>query len=85
MENIITACCGKYLERSGLSSVLVSNEIFDPQVVNSVIEGSHYVRGKWGIAMIAESMEHLQLSTFFNAIDSNKYGDLFVQLTQLQS
>ena len=46
MENIITACCGKYLERSGLSSVLVSNEIFDPQVVNSVIEGSHYVRGK---------------------------------------
>ena len=29
-------------------------------------------------------MEHLQLSTFFNEIDANKYGDLFVQLTQLQ-
>ena len=36
-------------------------------------------------AVIAESMEHLQLSIFFNAIDTNKYEDLFVQLTQLQS
>ena len=37
------------------------------------------------MATIAESMEHLQLSTFFNAMDTNKYNDLFVQLTQLQS
>lgn len=33
----------------------------------------------------SESMEHLKLSTFFNAIDTNKYGDLFVQLSQLKS
>ena len=84
MEKIIIACCGKYLEESRINSVLGAIEIFGPQVVKSVMEGSHYVRGKRGIAIIAESMEHLQLSTFFNAIDRNKY-DLFFQLTQLQS
>ena len=42
MEKIIIACCGKYLEESGISSVLVANEIFGPHV-KSVMEGSHYV------------------------------------------
>ena len=85
MEKIIIACCGKYLEESRINNVLGAIEIFGPQVVKSVMEGSHYVRGKRGIAIIAESMEHLQLSTLFNALDTNKYEDLFFQLTQLQS
>ena len=34
------------------------------------------------MTIIAKSMEHLQLSIFFNAIETNKYE---VQLTQLQS
>ena len=33
MEKIIIAWCEKYLEESGISSILVANEIFDPQVV----------------------------------------------------
>ena len=37
------------------------------------MEDSDYVREKRGMAITAESMEHLQLSTFFNAIDTNKY------------
>ena len=41
--------------------------------------------GKRGILIIAESMVHLQLSAFFNAVNANKYEDLFFQLTQLQS
>lgn len=83
MEKIMIACCGKYLEERGISSVLVANEIFGPQVVMSVMEGSYYVQGKLGMVIIAKSMIHLQLSTAFNAIDTNNYGDLFVRLTQL--
>ena len=37
------------------------------------------------MTIIAESMEHLQLSVFFSAINTNKYRDLFVQFSQLQS
>ena len=40
MEKIINVCCEKYLEESGISSVLAGNEIRGPQVVNSVMEGS---------------------------------------------
>lgn len=85
MEKIIIACCWEYLEESGISRVLVTNEMFGPQVVKSVLEGSPYVRGQREIEIIAESMEHLRLSTFFNAMDTNNYGDCFVQPTQLQS
>ena len=37
------------------------------------------------MAIIAESMEYLQLSTLFNAANTNKYRDVLVQLTELQS
>ena len=40
MEKIISICCEKYLEESGIISVLVGNEISGPQVVKSVMEGS---------------------------------------------
>ena len=41
MENIINICCEKYLEESGIFSVLVGNEISGPQVVKSAMKGSH--------------------------------------------
>lgn len=85
MEKIMIACCGKYLEERGLSSVLIANENFGPQVAMTVMGGSHCVRGKLGTVIIAKSMILLQLSTVFKAIDTNNYGDLFVQLTQLKS
>ena len=39
----IPECCGKYLEESGISSILVANESFGPEVVKSFMEGSHFV------------------------------------------
>ena len=85
MEKIIIACCGKYLEESGSSKVLVAHEIYGPYVVNSVMEWGHYIRGKRGMAMIAESMEHIQLSTFFNQADRHNYDDLFKIIAHLQT
>ena len=41
MENIINICCEKYLEESGIISVLVGNEISGLQVVKSAMKGSH--------------------------------------------
>ena len=47
-----------------------------------VIEGSHYVRGKAGMVIIAESiLLHAKLSVIYNAIDTRKDEDLFIQLT----
>ena len=61
MEKVVIACCGKYLEESGIGDVLVENEIFGPGVIKSVMDGGHYVRNKRGMSIISEAMEHLQM------------------------
>ena len=84
LEKVLIACCGKYLEESGISQVLAALEIFGPHVAKSVMEGSHYARGKRGMALIAESIEHIQLTTFLNQADVGKFDDLFRIVSQLQ-
>ena len=53
LEKVITACCGKYLEESGVDIIFVENEIFGPSVVNSVMSGGNYTRGKRGMALVS--------------------------------
>ena len=48
LGKVIIACCGKYLEESSAKNVLVENEIYEANTVNSVMSRSHYVRGKRG-------------------------------------
>ena len=64
-EKVITASCGDYLEECGIDGIRLENEIFEVSVVKSVINGNIYVRGKRGISLIAEALEHLQLSAFW--------------------
>ena len=52
MKKLVIACSWNYLE-SGISSVVVANKMFCPQVFKSVIEGSHYVQGKQEMTLIA--------------------------------
>ena len=77
MEKVITACCGKYLEESDVKHVLVENEIYGPNSVKSVMSGSHYVGSKWGMSVIAEALGYLQLLTFFNQAELDRYKTLF--------
>lgn len=52
LQKLVIACSWNYLE-SGISSVVVANKMFCPQVSKSVIEGSHYVQGKQEMTLIA--------------------------------
>ena len=57
MEKVLIACCGSFLKETGIDVVLVENEIYGPGVVNSVMSGSNYNRGKRGMMIIAEAMQ----------------------------
>ena len=70
LEKVIIACCGKYLEESGVDIIFVENEIFGPSVVNSVMSGGNYIRGKRGMALISEALVRLQLLKFFEILIS---------------
>ena len=45
LEKVVIACCGKYLEESGINSIFVELEIFGPEVVTSVMADGNYIRG----------------------------------------
>ena len=62
-EKIIIACCGQYLEESGIDTVLVENKIFGIDVVKSVINGKHS-RGERGMMSISEAILQIMLSEF---------------------
>ena len=49
------------------------------------MSGSHYVRGKGRMSMIAEALGHLQLSSFFNQTEFDIYEHLFDTITETQS
>ena len=63
-EKIIIACCGQYLEESGIDTVLVENKMFGIDVDKSVMNGKHYSRGKRGMMLISEAMLQIMLSEF---------------------
>ena len=48
------------------------------------ILGGHYVRGKRAMALLAESIQRLQLSTFFEKIDCLKFANFLKHIESLQ-
>ena len=65
------ACRGKYLEDTGIDSILVENEVYGPENVKHVINGDHYVRGIRGMAIILEVLHSLLLEQFLIETDEN--------------
>ena len=64
MEKVLIACCGKYLEETGIDTVLSENEVYGPENVKSVMDGGHYVRGARGMSLIAEVIQSLKIDQF---------------------
>ena len=67
-EKIVYGCVGRYLEISGIDAVLTETECFGVDVVNSVLEGTNYVRSKEGLSMINEAIQSLMLDEFLKSI-----------------
>jgi len=53
MEKVLIACCGAFLKETGMDKLLAENEIFGPGVVQIILSGSNYIRGKRGMMLIA--------------------------------
>lgn len=71
MEKVLIACCGAFLKETGMDKVLTENEIFGPGVVQTVLSGSNYIRGKRGMMLIAEALQQLQIEAFTASLPLN--------------
>lgn len=85
LEKVVIGCLGSYLEKSGIKEVFVEQEVFGPGVVNSVMNGGHYVRGKRGMSLLAESMERLQFQAFMQQCDNRTLENLKYEVGLLQT
>ena len=77
LEEVVLACCVKYLEESGIDSIFVEQETFGPEVVTLIMAGGNYIYGKREIALISEALQHLQFSEFIKTVDISGLQALF--------
>ena len=70
------ACCGKYLEETGFDTVFIENEVYGPDIVKSVMNGGHYVRGIRGMAIISEVLHTLQMNQFACQRGENVFNEV---------
>ena len=64
MENILISCCRSYLKECGEENVFVKSDVFGPGVVQSVMSGSNYIRGRKGMMILAETLQQLQFQQY---------------------
>ena len=74
------ACCGKYLEDTGIDSILVENKVYGPENVKHVMNGGHYVRGISGMTIVSEVLYSLLLDQFFIEVDENTQNNVVQQM-----
>ena len=74
------ACCGKYLEDTGIDSILVENKVYGPENVKHVMNGGHYVRGIRGMAIVSEVLYSLLLDQFLIEVDENTQNNVVQQV-----
>lgn len=74
MTKVALGCIGKFLKDSGAQTIFVESTMFGPNVVESVLSGSNYVRSFKGMQCLKEALERLQLASFFkSSSSSNNY------------
>ena len=59
---------GKYIRGSGLEESLRQTRVFGAKIVDSVLDGAHYVRSLKGLLILANAVEKLKWSTFTQEI-----------------
>ena len=57
-------CIGKFIKGSGLEESLRQTRFFGIKIVDSVLEGSHYVRSLKGLLILANAIEKLKWEAF---------------------
>ena len=75
-------CVGKYIKGSGFEDALVENKVFVVKVMESVLNGKHYVRSLRGLNIITEAILTIKWEAFCK---SNNKDDFCTELNTIES
>ena len=81
---VLLRCQGKLLRGSGPDDALVECAVFGPGVIESVLNGSHYVRALTGMLIVEDVIRSLQWEMFWQHNDRASYPEL-AQVQALQT
>ena len=74
---------GKYIRDSGFDDALIEMKTFGIKVVQSVFDGTHYIRSLRGLLILSEAIHSLQLEAFWLRHSKDKFKDELNYLQQL--
>ena len=63
-EKVIEHCIGKYLRGSGMEDALVETGVFGVKAVESMMNGSHYIRSLGRIIILPDASQYLDMGSF---------------------
>ena len=83
MPKIAQHSTGKYVKDSGFGDTLIETKTFGIKVVQSVFDGTHYIRSLRGLLIISEAIHSLQWEAFWLRHSKDKFKDELNYVQQL--
>ena len=83
MAKIAQHSAGKYIRDSGFEDALIETKTFGIKVLQSVFDGTHYIRSLRGLLLISEAIHSLQWEAFWLRHSKDKFKDELNYLQQL--
>ena len=71
---VVEHCIGKYLRGSGVEDAHVETGVFGVKAVESMMNGSHYIRSLGRIIILADALSTLKWEAFWKTNDGAVYG-----------
>ena len=73
---VVEHCIGKYLRGSGVEDALVETDVFGLKAVESMVNGSHYIRSLRSIIILADALNTLKWEAFWKTNDRADFRDI---------
>ena len=73
---VVEHCIGKCLRGSRVEDALVETGVFGLKAVESLMNGSHYIRSLRGMIILADALNTLKWEAFWNTNDRTDFGDI---------
>ena len=70
---IILRCAGKLLRGTGIDDAMIECEIFGPVVIESALNGSHYVRALTGVLIVEDVIMRMVWKAFWKVKSKDDY------------
>ena len=73
MIKVVQASIGQYIDGSGAETIWTKNGVFGVNVVKQVLSGKHYKKSLYGLYILSEAIQRLQLEEFFRVHGCDDY------------